>query len=91
MNRPNKAPAAVLEPLTVTLQGDDLKHLNDYREAVYLSALENYPEEAKSGNGSVIHQKRCRERIDSAKRALAQILSSKADAQLSASSRPQSD
>ncbi|WP_166224873.1 hypothetical protein [Pseudomonas atagonensis] len=91
MNRPNKAPVAVLEPLTFTLQGDDLKHLNDYREAVYLSALENYPEEAKSGNGSVIHQERCRQRVDAAKRALAEILSSKADEQLGAPSRLQSD
>jgi len=58
MNPLDKAPAAVLEPLIIILQGDDLKHLNDYREAVYLSELKNYPEEAKSGNGAVIHQDR---------------------------------
>ncbi|MGY3257047.1 hypothetical protein [Pseudomonas chlororaphis] len=91
MNRPDKAPAAVLEALTITLQGDDLKHLNDYREAVYLSELKNYPEEAKSGNGPVIHQDRCRKQVEAAKEALAQILSSQADAQLGAPSRSSSN
>lgn len=76
-NKPNPPPALerLTTPLTLTLSGSDLEHLNNYREAVFALTLKNWPENAKRGDAPKNYEKHYAKQRDSAAASLAQIFS----------------
>jgi hypothetical protein len=80
LNRQVAAPTLLTAPLTMTLLGSDLKHLNTYREAVHALLPANWPDHSKYGDAPDKYRKHFEERRNSAAAALAQILSDAVDA-----------
>lgn len=82
MTRPDKAHSSFQESLTVTLQGVDLQHLRDYREAEHALTLAHWPEEVKQGNAPDKYREHYQRQKITAADALAQVLSEQVDGQL---------
>ncbi|MBK5549333.1 hypothetical protein JFU49_03400 [Pseudomonas sp. TH03] len=74
------APARLTAPLTITLSGSDLDHLNAYREAVHALLPANWPANAKHGVAPDKYRMQFEGQRDVAEEALAQILSNAVDA-----------
>ena len=74
------APARLTAPLTITLSGSDLEHLNAYREAVHALQPANWPANAKHGDAPNKYRTQFEGQRDVAEDALAKILSNAVDA-----------
>lgn len=72
-------PTRLTVPLTITLSGIGLEHLNAYREAVHALAFENWPDDAKVGNAPDKYRQHFEGRRDVAAVALSRIFSDVAD------------
>ena len=89
--KPSPAPIPLIEPLTVTLQGEVLKRLNEYREAVFQLSDQGWPDDAKKQNKPDKHRAMYRPQRKRARHGLLDFLCEQGDAQQRANpgSKPQ--
>lgn len=84
MTQPGKlypAPIPLMEPLTITLEGEVLKQLNEYREAAYRLSDKGWPEDAKAHNRPDRNRETYRPQRERATQQLLDFLCEQAESQ----------